>query len=504
MDDTKASVMNRVMAMRGSRYTLIDDRFADFLTDAEKERFQQVDTINYGFGIDRSKDEPNEISLHEYLKIRQRLFANYYLANGSDRIFNDGTIKLNNISRKQADDSRRFLKQTIPKFNKYSLTHQYIEVFAPFIEAELGFLASVAPEQADKLFDLMEQKAQDFTAARNNRTKAPAAANAITKRTGEPEKEVYVMQGKGLDDFIRQTEAADIPLLAYMVSNKSTLDEQSNLWVAPLIDFLTLTQRKDTPDTRRNIRESIKRLRKTEYSFNASDGSGSGIDFAFGSESGVTRDGHIILKVSDRARFIVENCRLPLDTPTFLYRLPSKDQYTFKVWYKMASDIYINMGKSEVASKAQKSRIENRQRRLSIQSICNYIGLSTDIKEIKYYRRLLFEPFNTTLAILANNNAVSYYFTRPGDEAKLSLEEYNNLSLEEWRSLIIHFDMPINTQAIEAKVTALKSNAKAERNKHAKQAKRKASKPKPKPEATEQQPEQPKTYISTTPGLFDE
>lgn len=349
----------------------------------------------------------------------------------------------------------------------------------------------------------VEAKAEQFAKTRNRRTKAPAAAKAAISRTDTPETGVYIMQGQGLDDFVRQTGPADVPLMAYMISNKACFYEEDNLWTAPLQDFLTLSDKKDTPETRRSIRESIKRLRQVEYSLDDPDGSGNGIDFAFGSETRVTRTGYIQLQVSDRAAIILKKCRLPLDIPVFLYRLPLHDRYTFKMWYKMAADIYINMGKPEVASQKQKGRVENRIGRLSVQKICEYIGLKTELPEAKYFRRSLFDPFNKALEILAANNEISYYFCHPGQNKPIPLEEYNNISYQTWLSLILHFEMPVNKKALEGKVKALKENGNAERAKQTKQSKSKA-KTKTNTAKEEKTPEPEKVFTNVTQGLFDE
>lgn len=355
----------------------------------------------------------------------------------------------------------------------------------------------------DQITAAVEAKAEQFAKMRNRRKKAPAAAEAAISRTDTPETGVYIMQGQGLDDFVRQTGPADIPLMAYMISNKACFYEENNLWTAPLQDFLTLSDKKDTPETRRNIRESIKRLRQVEYSLDDPDGSGNGIDFAFGSETRVTRTGYIQLQVSDRAAIILKKCRLPLDVPVFLYRLPLHDRYTFKMWYKMAADIYINMGKAEVASQKQKGRVENRLGRLSVQKICEYIGLETELTQAKYFRQSLFNPFNKALEILATNNEISYYFCYPGQNEPIPLEEYNNISYQTWLSLILHFEMPVNKKALEGKVKALKENGNAERAKQTKQSKSKA-KTKTNTAKEEKTPEPEKVFTNVTQGLFDE
>lgn len=347
----------------------------------------------------------------------------------------------------------------------------------------------------------VEAKAEEFAKARNKRSKTPAAVKATSKRTDAPETGVSIMQGKGLDDFIRQTSPADIPLLAYMISDKAQFNTTTGQWTAPLHDFLALSKRRDTPDTRKSIRASLKRLRQTEYSFDDSSKNGSGIDFAFGSESGIVND-YIRLQVTDRAAVILIKCKLLLDVPAFLYRLPSKDPYTFKMWYKLTADIYTNMGKSEVASKAQQTRIKSRLGRLSVQKICEYIGLETDI-EPRRFRERLFGPFNDSLRILAENDAISYSFCYPGEETPLTPEEYNNISFDAWRSLILHFEIPVNSKALEGKIKALQKNGNAERAKQTKQQTKRKSRPQN--AAQKQQEREPeKTFSGVTPGLLDD
>lgn len=422
-------------------------------------------------------------------------------------IFNSGVNALNKVSRKSTDDQRKFLWTMNPESKEKSLYSQYINVFLYAMFVHLQYFAVLAPDYEDKLLDIIEQKAKDFTESRNKRTKAPATIEANYTRTLVPVASSYIMQGESLNMLFYNAMPADMPLLFFILSDKVNYNRDNGWITAALDDYLSLTGKENTRKTCRNIGESLERIGDTKFRTYVDDGKNRKYEsypFGAGTKVRVGSKSDIHFQVSEMAREIFEKCRLQLPVPDFLYKLQPKDSYTFKMWYKLEQNTHVNMGKDElVTTQKEKERLKKREGCISIKSVCNYIGLETELKEKKRFNERLRAPFNKSLQILAENGAIEYWFSYSGENTPIT--DYNSLSYDNWLLLNLHYDIIISPKALEARKKALLEKKQAILHKEKKKAKQQISdKAKKTVSQQKQTPEPEKVFTNVTQGLFDE